>query len=893
MDLVGRESELDRARGLLAAPAGGARGLGLEGEPGVGKSALWRAAVAEARAAGYGVLLTTPTEPDAELSFAGLADLLEDLPSDALEVLPEPQRRALSAALLLEEPVVPSGGRGALGRAVLATLRRLAIRQPLLVAIDDEPWLDGPSADALAFALTRLRTEHTAVLMTTRPGGGGPVWQALQRTDRLEVVALAPLGRESVARLLTTRLDRPLPNALVSRVHELAGGNPLYALAIASELPPNARDADDVPVPTSLAGAITRRLARLDAAAAAPLLVVAACGAATHALLAAALPEFRLRDLDSPLAAGVVELGGDAVRFSHPLLASVHYARAEPQRRRELHRRLAEIVAEEEQRAEHLAAAAEAPDLQIAAVLERAATTAARRGAPARAAALFADAARLTPLHAVPDRHGRAVSATEQRYAAGDADGARAELNAIMPQLPAGATRARALKQSALLAGDLASAERILEQALSESASEPALAVRVRIELALTCHNRGLYSSLMGHAEAAVAQATATGDRELLALALGERALARFFTTGRVEIDELSGLTALEEDSLLSTYQLPTGVVGQLLLWSDRLEAARPWLERATQRALQRGEEYDRGAMLVLLALLEWEAGNLELADRYAAAAAEAWAPYGAEPAWWMAWFRSWSATGRGDYDGARAAAQEGVDVCRRLAAADAPIIAPLSIALAAAELAGGDAQAAHERLTEVRRRVRTGGLGVFASMTVGLWSVDVDALLALSRPEEAGRLAAEMLQLAAGSDNPAASAVAHRSRGLVLAHRGDTGAALAELHRAIDHHSLRPVALERDRTLRERQRLEHPGGGVVTGRGPLERPALPGATERLSRRERELLGLLAEGLTDAQIAQRLYISVRTVHSHLDRIRDKTGARRRAELTRLSLSLQP
>jgi DNA-binding CsgD family transcriptional regulator len=126
-----------------------------------------------------------------------------------------------------------------------------------------------------------------------------------------------------------------------------------------------------------------------------------------------------------------------------------------------------------------------------------------------------------------------------------------------------------------------------------------------------------------------------------------------------------------------------------------------------------------------------------------------------------------------------------------------------------------------------------------------------------------------------------------------VLAHRGDTGAALAELHRAIDHHSLRPVALERDRTLRERQRLEHPGGGVVTGRGPLERPALPGATERLSRRERELLGLLAEGLTDAQIAQRLYISVRTVHSHLDRIRDKTGARRRAELTRLSLSLQP
>jgi DNA-binding CsgD family transcriptional regulator len=58
----------------------------------------------------------------------------------------------------------------------------------------------------------------------------------------------------------------------------------------------------------------------------------------------------------------------------------------------------------------------------------------------------------------------------------------------------------------------------------------------------------------------------------------------------------------------------------------------------------------------------------------------------------------------------------------------------------------------------------------------------------------------------------------------------------------------------------------------------------------RLSPRERELVILVAQGRTNAQIAAQLYITVRTVSSHLDRIRDKTGCRRRADLTRLALS---
>jgi DNA-binding CsgD family transcriptional regulator len=66
--------------------------------------------------------------------------------------------------------------------------------------------------------------------------------------------------------------------------------------------------------------------------------------------------------------------------------------------------------------------------------------------------------------------------------------------------------------------------------------------------------------------------------------------------------------------------------------------------------------------------------------------------------------------------------------------------------------------------------------------------------------------------------------------------------------------------------------------------------PDGPAILARLSPRERELVTLVAQGRTDAQIAAQLYITVRTVGSHLDRVRDKTGCRRRADLTRLALS---
>ena len=108
-----------------------------------------------------------------------------------------------------------------------------------------------------------------------------------------------------------------------------------------------------------------------------PLLVTASVSQPTIALLRSVLPRFTLADLDGPEEAGVIEVAGERVAFTHPLLASTVYSTARPARRRELHRLLAEVMDDEEQRAYHLARGAEAPDREIAGTIELAARAAA------------------------------------------------------------------------------------------------------------------------------------------------------------------------------------------------------------------------------------------------------------------------------------------------------------------------------------------------------------------------------------------------------------------------------------------------------------------------------------------------------------------------------------
>src|ERR671933_1607911 len=168
--LLGRDVELALLRAFLERrPEDGAAALLLEGEPGIGKTAIWRAAIEAARERGFRVLRARPSEAERTLSFAALADLLGDA-HDVIEQLPAVQRRPLAVALLLEESDGPTPDRRAIGVALRATLRTLAEERPVLLGIDDVQWIDPPSRAALAFALRRLADQPLYVVMSERTG---------------------------------------------------------------------------------------------------------------------------------------------------------------------------------------------------------------------------------------------------------------------------------------------------------------------------------------------------------------------------------------------------------------------------------------------------------------------------------------------------------------------------------------------------------------------------------------------------------------------------------------------------------------------------------------------------------------------------------------------------
>ena len=177
--MVGRERERAQLEQMLDQVPYGPVGIALEGPAGIGKTTLWRDAVMDARRRGYRVLTANPTEPDAELAFAGLADLFDGLPSEIVAALPEPQRRALSVALVTEGSPGTSPDPRAVPRAVLGVLRQLSNDEPLLVAIDDEQWLDPPSSRVLAFALSRIQDELIGLLVSRRTPVDGTLWSAV------------------------------------------------------------------------------------------------------------------------------------------------------------------------------------------------------------------------------------------------------------------------------------------------------------------------------------------------------------------------------------------------------------------------------------------------------------------------------------------------------------------------------------------------------------------------------------------------------------------------------------------------------------------------------------------------------------------------------------------
>src|SRR6185437_5919703 len=147
--------------------------LALEGDAGIGKTTLWQEVVDRARAKGMRVLACRPAAAEAKLSFSGLADMLAGVHEPAFAALPDLQRNALEVALLRSAPEGPALDARLVATALLTLVRELARGNPVLLAIDDAQWLDGPTAGVLTFAIRRLDREPVGVLCASRPHAAG------------------------------------------------------------------------------------------------------------------------------------------------------------------------------------------------------------------------------------------------------------------------------------------------------------------------------------------------------------------------------------------------------------------------------------------------------------------------------------------------------------------------------------------------------------------------------------------------------------------------------------------------------------------------------------------------------------------------------------------------
>ncbi len=400
--IVGRRGELVAlAEFLEALPAGGSALL-FEGDAGIGKTALWQEGSRLARERGMRVLTARAAQSELQTSFATVADLFAPVLEETLPRLVPVQRRSLEVAFLIREPDGPPPEARLIATALLSIVRILVEQRPLLFAIDDAQWVDTSSADLLRFVFRRLEGEPVGVLATVR---GLPV-EAPFELDRafagFRRLRVAPLSVGAIHRLLWGRLSLNLARPVLARVHEATGGNPFFALEVGRALADGTISADGVHVllPESLRALVAERLGALPAQVRETLVAVAALGAPSVTLLEPLAPT-AVADIELACQRRVLELDGDRIRFTHPLLAPVCYEGMPLHRRRRLHRRLADLNVDPEERARHLAISAAGPDEEIAAELDAAAAHARARGAALAAAELAERAITLTPPDAI------------------------------------------------------------------------------------------------------------------------------------------------------------------------------------------------------------------------------------------------------------------------------------------------------------------------------------------------------------------------------------------------------------------------------------------------------------------------------------------------------------
>jgi DNA-binding CsgD family transcriptional regulator len=414
-ELIEREQESKILDGLVDRLRGGGGAIVVRGEAGIGKSVLLQRVRRRAEAQGARPLVTGGVESEAEFAFAGLHQLLRPV-IGALGRLPESQRQTLEAALGLGVDVKPDTFRVAV--AAFQLICELADSSPLVLIVDDAQWLDRSTLSVIAFIGRRLEAEHVALVAAVRSGQSTPLDDA-----RLPALDLARLSASAAARLL----DRAAPElhpVLRARVLAESSGNPLALVELARSM---GRSGEQLsPPPTTLTVRLERafasRLRDLAPGTRAALLAAALDSRASLNEIAQSSGA-SVESLQRAVEADLVETADDEVRFRHPLIRTAVRQAASSQQILEMYRALGEVVTDPERQLWHRAMAAKEPDESIASALEEHARLAGTRGTVTVAGAALERAAALT---VDPRRKGaRLVAAAEIAYELGLVESAR------------------------------------------------------------------------------------------------------------------------------------------------------------------------------------------------------------------------------------------------------------------------------------------------------------------------------------------------------------------------------------------------------------------------------------------------------------------------------------
>lgn len=909
--LVGRDRELGLIGSFLgqAATEGGV--LLFTGEPGVGKTVILDAVVSAA-AAGTRVLRTAGGEFKAEVNFSALGHLLHPILGE-LDLLSDSYQRALTVALGLGNGA--PADRLVLANAVLALLRQAAAAGPVLMVVDDLPWLDRPSAMVLGLVARRLAGTPIGFLAVSRSGEEG----FFERSG-LPVHEIQPLDNAAATAMIADRFPG-LADRVRARVLAEAQGNPLALLELPKALTDSQQAATQalptiLPLSERLQGLFAARISGLPAPARHLLLLAALDGTGELGILQAATGQPGLDDLGPAERAHLVHVQGSPWRltFRHPLTQAAVVALSDPIERRQAHRILAELTADQPDRqAWHLAEATTGPDEHVAGLLERVAHQILLRGDAVGAITALLRAADLSTSDS--DRSRRMAEAA---YVGADVTGDLRNVSRLLDTARQAAPDASESLQAAMAAsylllngeGDVDTAHHVLVGAIENRACQHTASDNTLIEalhtLALVCFFGGR-AELWASFDAAIARLTPPVP---VVLAVQSKT---FPDPVRTAVPVLGQLDAAIHG--LAEEVNPVQIVRIAIAadYVDRLAGCREALRRVVRDGRAGGAVTSAIDALMLLYVDAYQAGHWDEAQHLADEGVMLCETHGYRVlAWPGQWGKALLAAARGDYDTTQALTDEIVRWAtpRRLGS----VQAYASHARALAALSQGDFEDAYRHAAAisppgvlapfvphalwvlmdlVEAAIRTGRAAEAAAHVQAMQDAHVGAIssrlalnvagaAAMVAPnDEAGVLFASALAVPEADMWPFDLARVHLLYGESLRRARSNTQARAHLSAALDTFrrlGAQPWQIRAGRELRATG-LARPGAD----RGAFGGDGLPG-TASLAPLDREIVRLAAAGLTNKQIGERLYISHRTVAAHLYQLFPRLGITSRAAL---------